>query len=69
MCSVRCSPPIAKEIGPAGRLNRLPVTFRSSSISEALPSSVGRDKNFIDHRGRVLIKAEWVEGGCRISVE
>src|SRR5205823_6134610 len=30
---------------------------------------MGRDKNFINHRGRVLVNAEWVEGGCGIGVE
>src|SRR6516225_7609307 len=30
---------------------------------------MGRDKNFIDHGGRVLVKAEWIEGGCWIGVE
>src|SRR5438876_552902 len=27
------------------------------------------DKNSIDHRGRVLVNAEWVEGGSGIGVE
>src|SRR5882724_10109091 len=30
---------------------------------------MGRDKNFINHRGRVLVNAKWIEGGCRICVE
>src|SRR5438094_1840012 len=30
---------------------------------------MSRDKNFIDHRGRVLVNAEWVEGDCGIGVE
>src|SRR6266496_1008152 len=29
---------------------------------------MGRDKNFINHRGRVLVNAKWIEGGCRIGV-
>ena len=30
---------------------------------------MNRSKNFINHGGRVLVKAEWVEGSCGISVE
>src|SRR6266496_4165180 len=30
---------------------------------------MGRDKDFINHRGRILVNAEWVEGGCRIGIE
>src|SRR6266487_4766781 len=30
---------------------------------------MGRDKDFIDCGRRVLVKAEWIEGGCWISVE
>src|SRR5207249_10132002 len=31
--------------------------------------ALGRDKNFINHRGRGLVNAEWIKGGCRIGVE
>ena len=37
--------------------------------SASCAGAMGRDKNFINHRGRVLVKAEWVEGGCGIGIE
>ena len=29
----------------------------------------GRDDYFVNHRARVLVDAEWIEGGCRIGIE
>src|SRR6266481_8703186 len=30
---------------------------------------MGSDEYFVNHRGRVLVEAEWIEGGCRIGIE
>src|SRR5947199_10017883 len=27
------------------------------------------DEYFVDNRARVLVEAEWIEGGCRIGIE
>src|SRR5437879_5976899 len=30
---------------------------------------MGVDEYFVNHRARVLVEAEWIEGGCRIGIE
>src|SRR5947207_7815655 len=30
---------------------------------------MGGDEYFVNHRARVLVEAEWIEGGCRIGIE
>ena len=30
---------------------------------------MGRDEYFVNHRARVLVEAEGIEGGCRIGIE
>src|SRR6266480_2199740 len=30
---------------------------------------MGVDEYFVNHRARVLVEAEWIEGGCRIRIE
>src|SRR6266581_5506986 len=45
--------------------DQLQVLERQRGRAEVM----GGDGYFVNHRGRVLVEAEWIEGGCRIGIE